>query len=67
MNITLGILSLKKSIPQESNRKKLTKIKDKLTQKHTKPVEEAIRHLSLKSCRAMASDLCDIYHGLIIF
>jgi len=55
------------SIPQERNRKKLEKIKDKLTKKHTKPVGEAIYYLPLKSCRTVVSDLCDIYHEFIYF
>ncbi len=55
------------SIPQKENRKKLIKIKNKLTKNHTKPVSEAIYYLPLKSCRAMVSDLCDIYAGFIHF
>jgi hypothetical protein len=55
------------SIPQEINRKKLIKIKNKLTKNHTKPVSEAITYLPLKSCRAMISDLCDIYDEFIHF
>ncbi|OGL45264.1 MAG: hypothetical protein A2W05_03940 [Candidatus Schekmanbacteria bacterium RBG_16_38_10] len=55
------------SIPQERNRKKLIKIKNKLTKNHTKPVSEAIYYLPLKSCRAIVSDLCDIYDEFIHF
>jgi Mg2+ and Co2+ transporter CorA len=55
------------AIPQERNQKKLTQIKNKLTKNHTKPVEEAITYLPLKSCRKMVSDLCDIYSDFIHF
>ena len=55
------------SIPQERNRKKLTAIKNKLTKNHTKPTNEAIYYLPLKSCRKMISDLCDIYWEFIHF
>ena len=55
------------NIPQEYNRKKLTNIKNKLTKNHTKPANEAIHHLPLKSCRKMVSDLCDIYDEFIHF
>jgi hypothetical protein len=55
------------SIPQENNRKKLTAIKNKLTKNHTKPVNEAIYYLPLKSCRKMVADLCDIYWEFIHF
>lgn len=55
------------SIPHEHNRKKLIKIKNKLTKNHTKPVHEAIYYLPLKSCRAMISALCDIYDEFIHF
>lgn len=55
------------SIPQERNRKKLKKIKNKLTKNHTKAVSEAIHYLPMKSCRAMVSDLCDIYDEFIHF
>jgi len=55
------------SIPQEYYRKRLIKIKNKLTKNHTKAVSEAIYYLPLKSCRAMISDLCDIYDEFIHF
>ena len=55
------------NIPQEYNRKKLEKIKNKLTKNYTKPVSEAIYYLPLKSCRAMVSGLCDIYNEFIHF
>ncbi len=55
------------SIPQERNRKKLTAIKNKLTKNHTKPTNEAIYYLPLKSCGKMISDLCDIYWEFIHF
>src|SRR3989337_2109644 len=53
------------SIPQEMNRKKLIKIKSKLTKNHTMKVCDAIYYLPLKSCRAIAQDICDIYWGYI--
>ena len=52
-------------IPQERNRKKFTKIKNKLTKKGTVPVSKALHRLPLKSCRTMVSDLCDIYWEFI--
>ena len=55
------------SIPQEQNRKKFAKIKNRLTKNRTLPVAEAIRHLPLKSCRLIVADLCDIYHEFIYF
>ena len=55
------------NIPQEYNRKKLINIKNKLTKNYTKPVNEAIHHLPLKSCRKIASELCDIYDEFINF
>ena len=48
-------------IPQGKNRKKFTRIKNKLTKNHTARVCEAIYHLPLKSCRSIAKDICDIY------
>ena len=54
-------------IPQEQNRKKLIKLKTKLTQNYTVPVEETIHRLPLKSCRKMVSDLCDIYWEFVHF
>ena len=55
------------NLPQKNNRKKLERIKNKLTKNHTKPVNEAIYYLPLKSCRAMVSTLCDIYWEFIHF
>jgi hypothetical protein len=55
------------SIPQDRNRKKLQAIKNKLTENHTKPANEAIYYLPLKSCRKIIADLWDIYWEFIHF
>ena len=55
------------SVPQERNRRKLVAIQNKLTKNHTAAVAGAIHYLPLKSCRAMVSDLCDIYWEFIHF
>ena len=48
-------------MPKKAMQKKLEKIKNRLTKNHTLSVSEAIFKLHLKSCEAIAIDICDLY------
>ncbi|HEY6873957.1 MAG TPA: hypothetical protein VI298_14625 [Geobacteraceae bacterium] len=54
-------------LPTEDMKMRLIKTQGKLTKNHTKPVHEAIYYLPLKSCRAMADDICQIYYDFSQF
>lgn len=58
---------LPNDLPTEELKKKLIKAQSKLTKDHTKPVHEAIYYLPLKSCRAIADDICQIYYDFTHF
>jgi hypothetical protein len=50
-------------MPSSELKKKLLNAQIKLTNNHTQPVREATRYLKLKTCRAIADDICDIYYS----
>ena len=54
-------------MPTKALREKLLKVQKRLTKNHTQPVNEAIHRWPLKSCCAIADDICDLYYGFTHF
>lgn len=54
-------------MPTEALQKKLTIIHNRLTKNRTQSVEKAIYHWHLKSCCAIADDICYLYYGFTHF
>ncbi len=52
-----------KDMPTEELKNKLINAKLRLTKNHTKSAVEATIKWRLKTCRAIADDICDLYYG----
>lgn len=50
-------------MPTEELKKKLINTQAKLTKNHTLSTIESLRKVQLKTCRAIADDICDLYYG----
>jgi len=54
-------------MPTIELKEKLINAQKRLTNNHTKSVEDAIHHWPLKSCRSIADDICWIYYDFTHF
>jgi hypothetical protein len=54
-------------MPTEDLKKKILNVQAKLTKNHTQTVREAIRNMRLKTCSAIADDICNVYDGYTHF